>query len=233
MIRAENLESQQEAMLAGLDGLQARMYTALPGIIVSADLDAQTCSVQPSIQGVITDQQNEPHLVNLPVLVNVPFCWPRAGGFALTLPLAPGDEVLVVFSSRAIDSWWQSGGIGAPVEARMHDLSDGIAIIGPTSQPKKLANVQTDGIELRTESRDTYIKLTAGKIFIKGDIEHEGNTEQTGDFEQTGNVSMGSGGSVTMAANITHTGTITSNGKNIGSTHTHPTGGPNTGAPNP
>jgi len=229
MIRAENLDDQEEASLQMLEGLQAKMWTALPGIVVSADLEKQTCVVQPSIRGVIMDENNNATSVQLPLLGDVPICFPRAGGFALTVPLSPGDEVLVVFSSRAIDSWWQSGGIGAPVEARMHSLSDGFAVLAPTSQPKKLNAVQTDGIELRNEARTTYIKLTNDTIFIKGNIVHEGDTEQTGDvvqtgnLTQTGNVSLGGGGGVTanVEANINFIGTLLSNGKNISDSHTH------------
>lgn len=235
MNRNENLDDPEEAALQMLEGLQAKLWTALPGIVVSADLDKQTCVVQPSIRGVLLDEQNNATSVQLPLLADVPICFPRAGGFALTVPLSAGDEVLVVFSSRAIDSWWQSGGVGEPVEARMHDLSDGFAILAPTSQPKKLPAVQSDGIELRTEDRTTYIKLTEDTIYIKGNIIHEGNTNQTGNLQQVGNVSLGGGaGTATINANLATTGTITNNGKDIGSTHMHSgvtAGAANTGAP--
>lgn len=235
--RKEDLNDPQVAMLTALAGLQSRMWNALPGIVISADLAAQTCSVQPAIQGVFFDRNNVPTPANMPPLLDVPIVWPRAGGFAVTLPLAPGDEVLVVFASRAIDSWWQSGEVGAPVEARMHDLSDGFAIPGPTSQAKKLEDVQSDGIEIRTDSRSTYIKLMEGTIMIKGDIIHEGNTEQTGDVTQTGNhnvagdtvlsgsllvteVATLAGGAI-ISGGAAVAGSLTNNGVNIGGTHIH------------
>jgi len=220
MNRDEMLNDPEEAQLQALEGLQAKMWTALPGVVVSADLDAQTCVVQPAIKGVLLDEQNNETSVNLPLLINVPICFPRAGAFALTLPLGPGDEVLVVFSSRAIDSWWQSGGVGEPVEARMHDLSDGFAVLAPTSQAKKLPAVQSDGVELRNLDRSVYIKLTAAGIQVKGNITHEGNLTRTGTTSLTGATSV--------------TGALTNNGSNVGSTHVHPgvTAGPsNTGTP--
>jgi len=212
--RSELLDDPQVAAQATMDGLQARLWTALPGVVVDVNLSAQTCSVQPTIQGVVTDAQNNAVAVNLPVLLDVPIIFPRAGGFAVTMPLAAGDEVLVVFASRCIDAWWQNGGIGAPVEARMHDLSDAIAIPGPTSQPRKLSAVQTDGLELRNESRSVFIKLTNAGIQIQGDIVHVGNTAQTG--------------------NLGVLGTLTNNGTNVGSTHVHSgvqAGPSNTGGP--
>ena len=208
MNRDEMLNDPEEAQLQAMEGLQAKIWTALPGIVVSANLEAQTCVVQPSIKGVLTDEQNNEASVNLPLLINVPICFPRAGAFALTLPLAAGDEVLVVFSSRAIDSWWQSGGVGEPVEARMHDLSDGFAVLAPTSQPKKLSAVQSDGMELRTIDRTVYIKLTTAGIQIKGNITHEGNVDQTGNMNRTGDTAT--------------VGALTNNGANVGSAHVHP-----------
>lgn len=226
MNRSEMLDDAEEAQLQALEGLQAKMWTALPGIVVSADLAAQTCVVQPTIKGVLLDKKNNATSVNLPLLADVPICFPRAGQFALTLPLSAGDEVLVVFSSRAIDSWWQSGGVGEPVEQRMHDLSDGLAILAPTSQPKKLTAVQSDGMELRTLDRNVFIKLTTAGIQIKGNITHEGDVAQTGNQTQVGNL--------TQTGNIANTGTLLNNGKDIGNAHKHSgvtSGGSNTGNP--
>lgn len=248
MDRRERLDDDEESLRMAMEGQQAKIWTALPGIVTAVDLDKQTVSVQPAVQGQTTNEAGDVSNVNLPLLVDVPICWPRAGGFAITFPVAAGDEVLVVFASRCIDSWWQSGGVGAQAEVRMHDLSDGFAILAPTSQAKKLSDVQTDGVEMRTESRSTFIRLTEGTIFIKGDIVHEGNNTQTGNMERTGTstttgkitgqggMQVSGGTGVTMSGNLTHTGgTITSEGKNIGSTHTHSgvqTGGGNTGGPN-
>lgn len=248
MDRRERLDDDEESLRMAMEGQQAKIWTALPGIVTAVDLDAQTVSVQPAVQGQTTNEAGDVSNVNLPLLVDVPICWPRAGGFAITFPVAAGDEVLVVFSSRCIDSWWQSGGVGAQAEMRMHDLSDGFAILAPTSQAKKLSDVQSDGVEMRTESRSTFIRLTEGTIFIKGDIVHEGNNTQTGNLQRTGTstttgkitgqggMQVSGGTGVTMSGNLTHTaGTITSEGKNIGSTHTHSgvqTGGGNTGGPN-
>lgn len=246
MDRRERLDDPEESLRMALEDFQSQIWTALPGVVSGVDLDAQTVSVQPSIQGSVSSPDGSSQSVNLPLLVDVPICWPRAGGFAITFPVKAGDEVLVVFASRCIDSWWQSGGVGAQAEVRMHDLSDGFAILAPTSQAKKLSDVQEDGVEMRTESRSTFIRLTEGTIFIKGNVVHEGNNTQTGNLQRTGTstttgkitgqggmqVSGGSG--VDMSGNITHnSGTITSNSKNIGSTHTHNETGTVTQGPNP
>lgn len=242
MDRRELLDDVEEGLRLAIEAAQARMWTALPGVVTAVDLTKQTVSVQPSVQGEITGVDGRVSLVNLPLLVDVPLLWPRAGGFALTLPVIAGDEVLVVFASRCIDAWWQNGGTGAPIEPRMHDLSDGFAVLAPTSQPRVLANVQTDGIELRNTARTKYIKLTNTDIFIKGNIVLEGNIVQTGTqtvsglVAANGGMTVQGGTGVALTGNVVHSGgSLTSGGKNVGATHTHSgvqTGPGNTGVPN-
>ena len=165
MRREERLDDPQESLRLAMEGQQSQMWTALPGVVSDVDLVAQTVSVQPTIQSNVLDSAGQTTPATLPLLVDVPIVWPRAGGFALTFPVADGDEVLVVFASRCIDSWWQSGGVGQQAEDRMHDLSDGFAILAPSSQPKRFENVSTENVQLRNEGGDTFIEITpAGKI---------------------------------------------------------------------
>lgn len=160
MDRDQLLNDQITMLKVMMDGRQASMWTCLPGIITKVDRSEYTCQVQPAIQGVITDEDGNQQYVELPELLDVPIVFPRAGGVIITLPLAVDDEVLVVISSRCIDSWWQSGGIQKPMELRMHDLSDGFAIPGPCSQ------VMTPGtdfsnsrIEVRNDAGTVYFSM--------------------------------------------------------------------------
>jgi len=162
MNRDERLDDPEESLRLALENAQSQIWTATPAIVQGVNLAAQTLSVQPAIQGTLSNPDGTTQTVNLPLLVDVPIVWPRAGGFALTFPIAVGDEVLVVFGARCIDSWWQSGSVGAPAEARMHDLSDGFAILAPTSQPKKFANVSSTNVQLRDTAGTTYVEITPG-----------------------------------------------------------------------
>lgn len=204
----ERLDDPDEALRAALGGHQATMWTALPGIVESYQPGAGGCgtvSVQPAIQGTVSGPDGVAQLVNLPLLVDVPVVGFGAGGFVITVPIKPGDEVLVVFASRCIDAWWTSGGVGAPTEMRMHDLSDGFALPCPMSQAKRVENINPNAIEMRNESG-------TGRISI----------------DSAGNITIASP-TVTLAS-----ATVLHNGVNIGSTHVH-TGvepGPsNTGGP--
>lgn len=128
-----------------------------------------TCVVQPSIQAKIRTKEGNINTVNLPLLLDCPVQFPAGGGGNLTFPVAEGDECLVVFSSRCIDAWWQQGGIQPPMELRMHDLSDGFAMLGFRSQPRVLPNLSTDSMQLRSDDGLTYISLKDGEIRINAD----------------------------------------------------------------
>lgn len=224
MNREERLDDPEESLRLALESAQAQIWTAMPGVVTAVDLAKQTVSVQPTIQGTTEKPNGDTQNVNLPLLVDVPLMFPRAGGFALTFPVAAGDEVLVVFGCRCIDSWWQSGGVGAPAEARMHDLSDGFAILAPTSQPKKLSNVSSANVQLRDEAGSTFLEVTPGgkikltataelelvapTIKMTGNMTLTGNTTVTGQMTQTGGMSIGG---ITFGSHK-HTGVQTGSG---------------------
>jgi hypothetical protein len=54
------------------------------------------------------------------------------------MPIAAGDQCLVLFSDRNIDSWFKTGGEAAPFDARCHDISDGIALVGVNALPSTM-----------------------------------------------------------------------------------------------
>jgi hypothetical protein len=198
--RNELLNDPEAAQRYALDGRQAQIWTAMPGMIVSVDLDAMTCQVQPAIQGVYTDQTNNEQYVTLPVLVDVPIVFPSAGGFSLTFPMSVEDEVLIVIASRCIDAWWQSGKVSVPMETRMHDLSDGFAIPGPKSQPNVLSGISSTNAQLRSNDGTTYLEITpSGQINlvapsglgITGAVTITGNLNVTGEVQATEDVVAG------------------------------------------
>ncbi len=179
------------------------MWTALPAIVESVDLDKMTIECQPAIQGVQTLADGSQQNVNLPLLVDGPICFPSAGGFILTLPIAAGDEVLVVIASRCIDAWWQQGGVQPAMEARMHDLSDGFAIPGPRSQPRVVGSISSTNAELRNDAGTVKISITpAGAVNITAPagINLTGTTTVTGDLNVTGAV----GATSEITANVGH-----------------------------
>jgi hypothetical protein len=236
MDRAQLLNDGEEAMRLTLDGRQSCLWTAMPGIVTSVNFEAMTCEVQPAIQGTVTDENGVTQSVNLPLLVDVPIVFPSAGGFLITLPLKADDEILVVFASRCIDAWWQSGGIQRPMEARLHDLSDGFAIPGPRSQSRLPAGaVSSTSAQLRNDAGTTYIEIDAlGKIKLvsPSEIDLIGPVKVTGALTFTGSLNLT--GNLNVTGTITATGEITAVTTPL-HTHTHISGTPTnpTGPPVP
>ena len=211
MDRRERINDPEESLRMALDALQSKIFTALPGVITAVNLAANTVSVQSTIQGQVQNQEGSYSNTNMPLLVDVPICFPKGGGFAVTFPVEAGDEVLVVFASRCIDGWWQSGGVSPPAEDRMHDLSDGFAVLAPSSLAKKITNVSSNTIQIRTYDGETLLEITKdGKINLTA-LEININAD-------TLNVNAANSN---FSGNVTIDGEVIGDGINLG-THKHP-----------
>lgn len=171
MDRRERFDDRTEALRAMLDGRQASIWTAMPGIIDSFDPNAMTCTVQIALKGKQLKSDGSIVDVTISILPDVPVVFSGGGGWTLTFPVQKGDECLVVFASRCIDSWWQSGDVQTLAELRMHDLSDGFALVGVRSQPNKFT-VATDKVELRNDAGDIKATLSPTEI----DVLYKANT---------------------------------------------------------
>ena len=136
MNRLESLNDPEASLRAGMRGALAETWTAMPAVIVDFDPVAMTCSAQPAIRARVTAPSGGQQHMPLPLLLDCPVYFPSGGNCTLTFPVKPGDECLVVFASRCIDAWWQSGGVRDQAEMRMHDLSDGFVFVGVRSQPR-------------------------------------------------------------------------------------------------
>jgi hypothetical protein len=146
------MNSALEAAKATQDGLQARIWTAMPATVVSYDPVNITVTAQATIQ--IPVRQPDGSWVNttLSVCGDCPVMWQGGGGYVTSHPLQEGDEGLLVFAARCIDAWWQSGGVQPQAEQRMHDLSDGFFIPICFSQPNIPGGggLSTTGVETRS-----------------------------------------------------------------------------------
>lgn len=165
MKRLERTGDPLEAVLAVIAGRQAALWTALPGIVQSFSPTAMTAVVQPAVQGQLQARDGSWRSVNLPLLTDVPVVYPGGGGFTLTFPVSAGDECLVIFASRCIDGWWAYGGVQVQPDVRMHDLSDGFALVGPRSTPRVLAGISA-GVQLRADDASVSIEMLAGAVNI-------------------------------------------------------------------
>lgn len=224
MDQREQSGDHMEALQAMLDGRQARIWTSMPGIIQSFNAEKMTCEVQPTLMGLQTKPDGSQVAVRMPLCVDCPIVFPSGGGFTLTFYPAQGDECLLIFASRCIDAWWQSGGVQKQQEFRLHDLSDGFVIPGPRSVPRALANIKQNAVQLRSDDGLTYMEINSDqkfKVVAPGGIDLNGLTiDSTANLLTAGEVTAKTNHTV---SNHTHTQPNDSHGDAEQPTHT-PTG---------
>jgi len=169
----------------------------------------KTISVQPVINRVVDGKS-----ITLPQFTKVPPLFMQGGGSYTAHPIAVGDYCLLILTERCFDRWYSGSDFQDPAEFRMHDYSDGIAIVGINPQ--------------------------AGALTIPSVIQQTGDTNQDGDYTRQGSLvqigDMTITGNLHVDGNITCTGKLTAATATIGGidfgTHTHPgdsggtTGGP-------
>ena len=224
----ELLSDPHQNAIRQFHGLQAGMWTAMPGIIQSFNPAQQTCTVQPSIMAVVFDRNGVPTNVQLPLLTDVLVIFPKGGGCTMTFPVQSGDECLITFASRCIDAWWFSGGIQAQAELRMHDLSDGFAQVGVSSLPNVISNISTTAAQLRSNDGLAYVGITPST--------HEIDVNTTGTINITSAVAVNvTAPAINLGASgQALTGLVTSALETLfnGHTHTSEAAGTATSAPN-
>lgn len=144
----------------------ASLNCHMPGIIQSFDPDACTCMIQPIFQRQLSDGT----IITRPVLADCPVYFPAGGGARLTFPVKAGDQALILFQDRRIDEWCQSGAQSLPADVRMHDISDGIVIVGldPTGD---MGPVPTNKVQMSYHGSTFEIDASGLKFIGTGGAE--------------------------------------------------------------
>jgi hypothetical protein len=211
MDRRERLEDLDVSIRGAIDSALASTWSAVQGIVQSFDAEKMTCVVQPTTMGrqTVIDAKGltTVKMVNMPLLLDCPVVFQGGGGMTLTFPIKAGDEALVILADRCIDGWWQTGKISPPLDVRIHDLSDGFALVGLRSLPRVLTSISTTDAQLRSDDGMTIIGAKPGTITLMADtIVCTGTITLDGDVEITGD--LVTDGTITGAAPLTIGGTV-------------------------
>jgi hypothetical protein len=155
-----------EVLQAALDNIKAQLHVAMPGTVVSYDEASQKANVQPQIKSLIIDQDGNEELLSLPELPSVPVVFPRGGGFFVSFPLQPGDQVLLVICDREINVWKSKGGDVSPQDPRTHHLADAVAIPGCYPFTDVLADAHASNMVLGKDGGAQVHIKTNGQVHI-------------------------------------------------------------------
>lgn len=137
------------------------------GRIQSFDATKHTAQVQILFKRVLPDLS----IKSYPLLVDVPVVSMQGGGGSLQFPIAAGDQCLLLFSDRRIDEWFQNGAEAAPGSPRLHDLSDGFALVGVNALNSSLPAAPSNKVVLQYQGSKFELTATGWNIVGTGGAE--------------------------------------------------------------
>lgn len=210
----------------------------LPARVVAYDRDSNKATIQPVLAMVTTNGAQ----VARAQVGQVPVFRFGGGGMVLSFNLKPGDLGWLKANDRDISLFMQNLAPGAPNTARMHSFSD--AMFFPDGMKNVVINGEDDAhAVLQTNDGKYRVAIWDDRVKVTGDnssVEIKSGQVNVNALQINLNGSVSTGGgagtpTVAIAAtgniNINAGGSVTIQGRNF-MTHTHPTGGPNTGGVN-
>lgn len=141
---------------AVLDDLKNSIFAELNcisiGRIDSFDTTIQTATIKIAYKKVINNE-----IYNYPLLVDCPVFVMSGSTANIQMPIKQGDYCIVLFCDRDIDNFYK-GNVDTTLNSeRMHNLSDGIALVGITNLLNSFTYIDADSLSLVNDT--TFISL--------------------------------------------------------------------------
>lgn len=148
----------------------------------------QTADIQFILKRVLSiEPDGTKNVQELPLLVRIPVMVLFGGNAFLSMPIAAGDDCIILFNDRDMSNWFANGGIQNPATFRTHDFSDAMAIVGLRNLQNSIADYISNGIRLSLNA-NSRMTITDGLIeTIAALFKQNGNFEVTGDSLIGGN----------------------------------------------
>lgn len=110
------------------------------------------------------------------------FGWKDIG---ITHPIFKGQEGILLFNDRELESWYINGDINPLAYKRSHNLSDSIFICGLSSLPNIIQNLQ-DCINIFYKTNN--IQISENGVTINANTTIKGNLTVNGQINATGDI---------------------------------------------
>lgn len=149
------LALQKQDIFASMNCVKVGEITSFDGVKKTA-----------TIQVLFKRQYPDGTIASYPLLLDCPVFTLQGGGGAIQFPIAAGDQCIVLFSDRALDDWYTNGAQAVPSSKRMHDASDGIAIVGINSINRETPETPTDKVVISYQG--TSLALDASGVIFSG-----------------------------------------------------------------
>ena len=141
--RRSGRHSVREQRRVELEALLVETQKVSVGVITGFDANNDRADVQ-----IMPMRKLEGDDVEVPMMLNVPVSIPFAGGLSLGFEPKDGDECIVLFADREIETAKQSSGTYELSNSRMNDWSDAICIPCRISGGGELVNLVQCFLEL-------------------------------------------------------------------------------------
>jgi hypothetical protein len=133
------------------------MFCVRIGEIVSFDGATRTATIQLQQKKVLPDGTE----VSQPQLLNCPVVFMLGGGAMLEMPVAEGDQCVVLFCDRDIEPWFNTGAEAVPMTPRAHSIADGIALMGVIPTNSTVYPDSVSGSQVLLKFGSNNVKLTS------------------------------------------------------------------------
>lgn len=198
----------ESTILNSIRGALVDTHTTL--IAKVTKVNKKTIDCKPVISRLVNNKT-----VDLPIFVEVPIINFLGGSSSIQMPIAVGDYVVLLVVERCFDNFYIGNDFLPPLEARIHDYSDSIAICG-------IKNILSE-----LDIPDVITML--GDAYFQGNHEHKGDLLRNGNTNITGNVNIN--GTLTVTGDIILNNVSLNNFVNS-HTHTEQGDGNETSTPN-
>ena len=218
--KRELIDVMNDAIEFALSNLHTATIAKVTGV------QSKTISVQPVINRVYQGRS-----IALTEFVEVPPVFMQGGGSHTAYPIAVGDYCLLILTERCFDRWYGGADFQSPAEFRMHDYSDGLAIVGvnPLASAITIPSVIQQTGDTNQDGNYTHQgdRTQVGDLTITGDLTLTGNMQVNGNITCSGTISAGNFSGL-GGGTMTSTSDIKSKGISL-TTHTHSGVEPGTG----
>lgn len=159
----------ESTILNSIRGALVDTHTTLIAKITK--VNQKTIDCKPVISRLVNNKT-----VDLPTFVDVPIINFLGGSSSIQMPLSVGDYAVLFVIERCFDEWYSGNDFKPPLEARIHDYSDCIALVG-------LKNMQGE-LDIPT------VITMMGDVYFQGNHEHNGNLTRSGNVNIIGDINI-------------------------------------------
>ena len=162
------------------------------GTIQSYDSGTQLATIKIALKQVVSiSDDGVKSIREYPMLIECPVFTLYGGADFISMPITSGDSCIIMFCDKQIDNWLNSGDGHAPNIDRVHDLSDGIALVGIKPLTDSISGIISDGISINHNNGSSKIDLKDNLIESTAILfDHTGNCNITGNVTVNGSLTI-------------------------------------------